>query len=135
MADFLAANPLPRTIEPPSTAAPDGPTTPSVWESTPRPDGFLWKVDALAASFPRVQEDLLLIALTLNSKSLTEASSWLEKETSRKADILALKDAFPGANDDALSAALQAHGRSFTSAYWSLSGKFTSTWGHASIAP
>ena len=129
MADFLA------TKNPPAVPALEGLSTPSIWEATPHPTSFLQKVDVLAASFPRTQEDMILIALSLNGKSLTDGSIWLEKESSRKADILALKDAFPSADDGIIHEAMQKHSKSFTSAYWFLSGKHASAWGHASIAP
>ena len=127
MADFLAG--------PPALVAPQAASTPSLWDVTPRPASFLQKLDALAASFPRTAEDLLVTALSLNGESLTDASVWLEKESSRKADILALRDAFPEADTDTLLEALSKHGKSFTSAYWFLAGKFASSWGHASVAP
>ena len=126
MADFLAGPPA---VEPPAAS------TPSLWEVTPRPASFLQKLDALAASFPRSAEDMLVTALSLNGESLTDASSWLEKESSRKADVLALRDAFPEADTETLLEALAKHGKSFTSAYWFLAGKFASSWGHASVAP
>ena len=124
MADFLAGPP-----------AIDAPSTPSLWDVTPRPASFLQKLDALAASFPRSAEDMLVTALSLNGESLTDASIWLEKESSRKADILALRDAFPEADTEILLEALSKHGKSFTSSYWFLAGKFASSWGHASVAP
>ena len=127
MADFLAG--------PPAVDAPPAASTPSLWDVTPRPASFLQKLDALAASFPRSAEDMLVTALSLNGESLTEASTWLEKESSRKADILALRDAFPEADTDILLEALAKHGKSFTSAYWFLAGKYASSWGHASVAP
>ena len=127
MADFLA--------RPPAVDAPPVASTPSLWDVTPRPASFLQKLDALAASFPRSAEDMLVTALSLNGESLTEASVWLGKESSRKADILALRDAFPEAETEVLLEALAKHGKSFTSAYWFLAGKYASSWGHASVAP
>ena len=124
MTDFLAGPP-----------AIDAPSTPSQWDVTPRPASFLQKLDTLAASFPRSAEDMLVTALSLNGESLTDVSTWLEKESSRKADILALRDAFPDADTDILLEALSKHGKSFTSSYWFLAGKFASSWGHASVAP
>lgn len=59
----------------------------------------------------------------------------MDEESSRKADIVALRDAFPSADDSILLDALKKHGKSFTAAYWFLSGKHASAWGHASIAP
>ena len=127
MADFLA--------NPPAIDAPPAASTPSLWDVTPRPASFLQKLDALAASFPRTAEDMLVTALSLNGESLTEASVWIEKESSRKADILALRDAFPEADTETLLEALAKHGKSFTSSYWFLAGKFASSWGHVSVAP
>ena len=127
MADFLAG--------PPAIDAPPAASTPSIWGVTPRPACFLQKLDALATSFPRTAEDLLVTALSLNGESLTDASVWLDKESSRKADILALRDAFPEADTETLLEALAKHGNSFTSSYWFLAGKFASSWGHASVAP
>ena len=127
MADFLAG--------PPAIAPPNVASTPSLWDVTPHPASFLQKLDALAASFPRSAEDMLVTALSLNGESLTDASVWLEKESSRKADVLALRDAFPDADNEILLEALSKHGKSFTAAYWFLAGKHASSWGHASVAP
>ena len=127
MADFLAG--------PPAIDAPPAASTPSLWDVTPRPASFLQKLDALAASFPHSAEDMLVTALSLNGESLTEASEWLDKESSRRADILALRDTFPEAVTEVLLEALAKHGKSFTSAYWFLAGKYASSWGHASVAP
>ena len=126
MADFLAGPPAVDAL-----AA----STPPLWDVTPRPASFLQKLDALAASFPRSAEDMLVTALSLNGESLTDASVWLEKESSRKADVLALRDAFPEADTEILLEALSKHSKSFTSSYWFLAGKFASSWGHASVAP
>lgn len=91
MADFLAAPGPPAIHAPgnpavlsPAIPAHDGPTTPSIWEASPRPTSYLQKVDALAASFPRIQEDLLLVALSLNGENLTQASDgWTRSPPAR----------------------------------------------------
>ena len=92
------------------------------------------QVSALATAFPSLQEHLYVLALELNT-DLPSARLWLSGLLRGQADVPALKDAFPDASPDEISAAFVKSAGGFRAAFWTLASKHKSAWAPAAVGP